>query len=272
MQHSYITFSYMNTMTIQDYRKLWKQALHLCEIEKNIDEAASFTRNYFNNNKMFERLDEKQLFLVFIGLVVYEEKIDTFYGSTSPAAWCYQELLKRVDADKYDRELIYDVGDWAAKYSSNPYVPMGTRHNFGPRKYFEYEKERHKELEKRIAAEQIARKAKEERVKRRIEEGKKKVEEAKKKHQERLKILQDLRNRTIPEALSYICEGKKPIFYYIELVEDWFKNGELTDEQKGEILAMFPDKSTKHNNRIKKRLLGNANNIKTPNQRPNCFL
>ena len=252
-------------MTTEDYRNLWKQTLHLCEIEQNKDEA-SFFIGYYYHSERFKQLDERQLLLVFIGLVVYEEKFRFSCGSTSPAAWCYRELLNRVDTGKFDRELIYDIGDWAAKYSTNPYVPMGTRRNYGPRDYYKFEKEQ----EKRNAAESLA---KEERIRKRIEEGKEKVEVAKKRHQDRLKTLNNLRNKNIPEALSYIIKSNKPIFYFIELVEEWLANENLSNEQKEIIMAKFPENSTRHNNRIKKQLLntisqdeascGKRNNNKT---------
>lgn len=235
-------------MMTEEYKSLWKQTMHLSEIESNKDEAALFVNNYYNHNELFTHLDEKKLLVVFTGLVVYEEKFHLMYGSTSPAARCYQEILSRVNKGLYERSFIYDIGDWAARYSSNPYVPMGTRRNLGPRDYYKFEKEH----EERNAAESLA---KEERIRKRIEEGKKKVEEAKKKHQDRLKILQYLRNKSIPEALSYINKSKKPIFYFIELVEEWFTNENLSNEQKRRIMVMFPDNSTRHNNRIKKQIL-----------------
>lgn len=38
-------------MTTEDYRSLWKQALYLCEIEQNRDQASSFIGYYYHNER-----------------------------------------------------------------------------------------------------------------------------------------------------------------------------------------------------------------------------
>ena len=241
-------------MMTEEYKSLWKQALHLSEMESNKDKATMLVNKYYNHNELFTHLDEQKLLVVFAGLVVYEEKFHLNYGSTSPAAWCYQEILSRLNKDRYERNFIYDIGDWAAKYSTNPYVPMGTRRGFGPRAYLEFEKEQEKRTEEHMQRMVAQKAAKEKRLKKRIEESKQKINEAKKKRQVRLKALQNLRNKNILEALSCINKSKKPIFYFIELVEEWFANGNLNDKQKEMILSLFPSKSTRHNMRKKKEL------------------
>lgn len=235
-------------MTTEEYYQLWKQTIRVCELESNKDEATAFVHSYYDHNELFRNLDDKNLLVVFIGLVVYEERFNLKYGSTSPAVWCYKEIQNRINVGKYNKDLMYDVGEWAANYSKNPYVPMGTWRNLGPIEYDKFLAEYKDRLDAEITA-------KEERVKKRIEEGKKKVEKAKKKHKERIAILNELRNRPVNEAILYIEESIKPVFYYVELIEDWFEKNILTDEQKDKIISMFPTKSTRHNIRMRKKMI-----------------
>ena len=124
-------------MDTEEYRKLWKEAICLCEMEPNKEEAISFVMHYYDKPpRMFESMDDRRLLLTFIGLVVYEKKFHMKFGSTTPASFCYQELLNR--GSSFDRDFIYDVGDWAADYSDNSYVPMGNYRGYGPRKYFAF--------------------------------------------------------------------------------------------------------------------------------------
>ncbi len=239
----------------EEYIKLWKQAIHLCETEPNINEAVSFVHSYYNHNEKFTCLDEKTLFMVFIGLVVYEERFCLQYGSTSPATWCFHEILSRMNNGKYDKELTYDIGDWAARYAKNPYIPMGTCRGFGPRAYIKFEQERKLREFEHLRRMRKQQDAKEKRTKKHILEAQNKIKVAKKRQQERLAILQDLRNKTIPEALKYIAESRKSIFYFIEIIKEWFASQRLTNDQKESILQLFPNKSTKHNIKIKKQLL-----------------
>ena len=44
-----------------------------------------------------------------------------------PKANCYRALLERADNIRMNRDFIFDVGDWAAAYSDNCYVPMCTK-------------------------------------------------------------------------------------------------------------------------------------------------
>lgn len=234
-------------METEEYRKLWKEAIHLCEIEPNEDEATAFVWRYHCDHSAFGSMDEKTLLLTFVGLVVYEQKFHMKFGSTTPAAFCYQELLARANNGRMDREFIYDVGDWAAAYSDNGYVPMGNYRGYGPREYNKF----WEEYETRVWEEKEAARIRKEKL---LAEGRKKVEAAKRKHQERLDIIQQLREKPVDESLHFIEQGEKPVFYYIDLIEEWFKNNSLSKEQKEKILSLFPSKSTRHNNRLRKYL------------------
>lgn len=118
-----------------EYRTLWKEAVCLCEEEPNKDEAVSFVMHYYDRPQLFDSMDDRSLLLTFIGLVVYEKKFNLGLGSTTPTTFCYEELLKRADNGYLDKEFVYDVGDWAAEYSDNSYVPMGTYRGYGPRQF-----------------------------------------------------------------------------------------------------------------------------------------
>ena len=107
------------------------------------------------------------------------------------------------------------------------------------------------EYETRVASEKYA---KEERVKKKLAEGRKKVEAARIKHQERVNIIQQLKQNTVDDCLSIIEKSDKSVFYYYELIEEWFKNNSLNEPQKKKILSMFPHCSTRHNNRKRKHL------------------
>lgn len=167
------------------------------------------------------------------------------FGSTTPASFCYQELLNR--GSRFDRDFIYDVGDWAADYSDNCYVPMGNCRGYGPRKYFAF----WDEYESRVALEK---QAKEERLERKRTEGRAKVEAAKLKHQERLNTIQQLRGKQIDDSILFIEKSNRSVFYYYELIEEWFNKKTLSDNQKEKILSMFPTNSTRHNIRKRKNL------------------
>lgn len=235
-------------MRQEEYRRLWKEAIHLCEIEPNKEEAVAFVYKYYNQgNLVFSALSCKELLLTFVGLVVYEKKYGLHLGSTTPASRCYSELLNKIGSDNFDKEFIFEVGDWAAEYSDNSYIPMDNYRGYGPSQYFAFQAD----LRERTIKEQFA---KQERIAKLRAEGAKKVEEAKKKSQERKNVVQALRNRPFEEILSYIQEHTQPIFYYIELVEDLFKSGTLTDEQKTRIQSMFPTESTRHNKRLRKKI------------------
>ena len=156
-------------MTTEEYRTLWKEAIHLCEIEPNEQEAKAFVNSYYNN-WTFDKLGDKELFLTFVGLVVYEQKFKMKFGSTTPASKCYRELLSRIG--HLDKEFVYDVGDWASEYSDNAYVPMDTYRGYGPREYYAF----WDAYEARVASEQ---KAKAERIAKLREEGRKKLKRLK---------------------------------------------------------------------------------------------
>lgn len=236
-------------MDIEEYRQLWKEAIHLCEIEPNEEEATSFVWRYNNKSvEFFSSMDDRTLLLTFVGLVVYEQKYHMKFGSTIPAAFCYQELLARAKSGRMDREFVFDVGDWAAAYSDNCYVPMCTYRGYGPRQYYKF----WADYEARVWEEKEAARIRKEKL---LAEGREKVEAAKRRHQERLMIIQLLREKPIDESLRIIEQSEKPVFYYIDLIEEWFKNNSLSKGQKNKILSLFPSKSTRHNNRLRKFLV-----------------
>ena len=39
-------------MNTEEYNKLWKEAIRLCELETNEEEATSFVRRYYNKNSL----------------------------------------------------------------------------------------------------------------------------------------------------------------------------------------------------------------------------
>ena len=232
-------------MDTEEYRTLWKEAIRLCEEEQNKEEAISFVMHYHDKPRLFDSMDDRSLLLTFIGLVVYEKKFHMKFGSTTPASFCYRELLNRLS--RLDRDFVYDIGDWAAEYSDNSYVPMGNYRGYGPRQYFAF----WDDYESRVALE---RQAKEERLERKRAEGRAKVEAAKLRHLERLNTIQQLREKTIEDCILVIEKSDKSVFYYYELIEEWFNNKSLSDNQKEKILSMFPINSTRHNIRKRKNL------------------
>jgi len=235
-------------MEIEEYRKLWKEAIHLCELEPNEEEATSFVRRYYNRNSFFfSSMDDRTLLLTFVGLVVYEKKFHLQYGSTSPAIFCYRSLLNKANLKEMDKKFILDIGDWAADYSDNGYVPMGNYRGYGPRKYYKFLEEYQTRVSEEKAA---AQKRKEER----LAEGREKALATKRKHQERKEIIQQLRDKTVDESLSIIKQSGKSVFYYIDLIEEWFQKKSLSEEQKEDVFSLFPCKSTRHNDRRKKNL------------------
>ncbi|MBP5498707.1 MAG: hypothetical protein J6X81_05000 [Muribaculaceae bacterium] len=232
-------------MDTEEYRTLWKEAIRLCEEEQNKEEAISFVMHYHDKPRLFDSMDDRSLLLTFIGLVVYEKKFHMKFGSTTPASFCYRELLNRLS--RLDRDFVYDIGDWAAEYSDNSYVPMGNYRGYGPRQYFAF----WDDYESRVALE---RQAKEERLERKRAEGRAKVEAAKLRHLERLNTIQQLREKTIEDCILVIEKSDESVFYYYELIEEWFNNKSLSDNQKEKILSMFPINSTRHNIRKRKNL------------------
>jgi hypothetical protein len=96
--------------------------------------------------------------------------------------------------------------------------------------------------------------AKEERIAKKRAEGQAKVEAAKRKHQDRINNIQLLKAKSVDECLSIIEQSGKSVFYYYELIEEWFLNNALSDIQKGKVLVLFPNSSTRHNNRKRRYL------------------
>ena len=236
-------------MNTEEYNKLWKEAIRLCELETNEEEATSFVRRYYNKNSFFffSSLDDRALLLTFVGLVVYEKKFHLQYGSTSPAILCYRALLNKANLKEMNKKFIFDIGDWAAEYSDNGYVPMGNYRGYGPRKYYKFLEE----YQTRVSEEKAAAL---ERKEKRLAEGREKVEAAKRKRQERLETIQQLREKPIDESLYIIKHSGESVFYYIDLIEEWFKKKSLSEEQKEDVFSLFPCKSTRHNNKRKKNL------------------
>lgn len=233
-------------MDTEEFRKQWQEAIRLCEMEPNEDVAMVFIKYYCSSlgNSTYDSMDNEELLLTFVKLVVYEQKFHIKLGSTTPTKFCYRELLARADDNRIDGEFVYDVGDWAADYSDNDYVPMGNCHGYGPRRYFNfclnYQLRRESEQE-----------AKKERLERLRAEGRAKVEVAKRKHQERLDTIQQLREMGVDECISFIEKSGKSVFYFIELIEELFKNNSLNEDQKEKLLSMFPTQSTRHNIRLR---------------------
>lgn len=236
-------------MNTEEYIELWQEAIRLCELETNEEEASSFVRRYYNRSSIFffSSMDDRTLLLTFVGLVVYEKKFHLQYGSTSPAIFCYRALLNKANLKEMNKKFIFDIGDWAADYSDNGYVPMGSYRGYGPRKYYKFLEEYQTRVSEEKAA---AQKRKEER----LAEGREKALATKRKHQERKEIIQQLRDKTVDESLSIIKQSGKSVFYYIDLIEEWFQKKTLSEEQKEDVLSLFPCKSTRHNNRRKKNL------------------
>ncbi len=146
-----------------------------------------------------------------------------------------------------NKKFIFDIGDWAAEYSDNGYVPMGNYRGYGPRKYYKFlEEYQNRVLEEKAAAQKRKEKC--------LAEGREKDLATKRKHQERKEIIQQLKDKTVDESLSVIKRSGKSVFYYIDLIEEWFRNKMLSEEQKEDILSLFPYKSTRHNKRKRKNL------------------
>ena len=227
-------------MTTEKCRQLWLETIHLCESETDREAANLLIAKYSYNRALFALLDDDALLQTFTALVVYEKKFHIKLGSTTPTAVCYQELLNKVKNGTLDREFIYDVGDWAAEYSDNAYVPMGNYRGYGARQYFAFQRElqARKMLERQLKEEKLERK--------RTEAEAKKIAQQQKK-QNRIKEIQALREKNIDESLQIIENSEKPVYYYLELIEEWLLNNALDEKQKSRVMSMLPVKSTKHN-------------------------
>lgn len=235
-------------MTTEEYIQLWKDAIHLCEVETNKQEAESFIMQYYDGGtSKFCSMDDRTLLVTFVGLVVYEQKFKVKMGSTTPTSACFYQLLQRSYHNNFEREFILDVGDWAAEYSDNEYVPMGNCRGYGPRRFFEFQTE----LSARIQSEQTA---KQERLRLRHEAGEKKVEAAKERHQQRLSDVQKLMEKDVDEVISDIEQSGKSAFYYKETIQLLVDGEKISKENKKRLLALFPEKSTKHNNKFRKQI------------------
>lgn len=106
-----------------------------------------------------DALADKDLILLFKGLVIAEKELSWKCGSTTPASHVYQHIKSRY----LDRE--HTLADWAFQYSDNEYIPFGfIRH--GEKTAYEYIQWR-ENLYARINQEQIdAENRKAERLKR----------------------------------------------------------------------------------------------------------
>ena len=87
-------------MTVEEYKQLWKEAIHLCEIEPDKEEATSFVYRFYDKNP-YGSMSERELLLTFVGLVVYEKKFQLKFGSTTPASFCFRELLPVRQTDSF---------------------------------------------------------------------------------------------------------------------------------------------------------------------------
>ena len=239
-------------MDTETLRKVWQEAIYLCEIEPNKEEAIQFVKKH-ENFALFDSMDGQTLLVTFVGLVVFEKKYQLKYGSTTPASHCYMRLLDMAQKGLIDQEFVYDVGDWSAEYSDNSYIPMDNYRGLGPRAYYSFRNA----LNARQTAEKELSK---EKKKLKIEEGRKKVEAAKVKHIQRLKTIERLKETTVEEGIREITKGEKNIYYYHELIEWWLANKMLDSQQKQFVYDLYPEKTTRHNKRLKKHLQSLYNN------------
>jgi hypothetical protein len=67
----------------------------------------------------FSQLGDKELALIFIGLVRIETEMQFCWNATSPAIKLYHLIEQR----ELDRHLIF--ANWAYQYSQNMYIPFG---------------------------------------------------------------------------------------------------------------------------------------------------
>ncbi len=93
-----------------------------------------------------------------------------------------------------------------------------------------------------------------ERIAKKRAEGQAKVEAAERNHQDIINNIQLLKAKSVEECLLIIEQSGKSVFYYFELIEGWFLINALSDIQKGKVLDLFPDTSTRHNNRKRRYL------------------
>ena len=64
-------------MKTLEYQKLWEETLQSCESETDAEKAANFVHRYYDSGThLFKEMDDRNLFLTFIALVVYEKKIN----------------------------------------------------------------------------------------------------------------------------------------------------------------------------------------------------
>lgn len=235
-------------MNTEHLRALWAEAIHLSEIEPNREEAIQFVKKH-EDFSLFDSMNDTTLLVTFTGLVVFEKKYHLKYGSTTPASHCYMRLLERVHRGILDKEFIYDVGDWSAEYSDNEYIPMDNYRGLGPRAYYAFLDEHYARMNAEIEQSK-ARKEK------KLAEGRKKVELANEAHQQRLDTIGRLKKLPVEEGIRTIISEGKCAYYYYELIEWWLTNNMLDDTQLKQILAILPEKSTKHNMRLRKHLMG----------------
>ena len=81
-----------------------------------------------------------------------------------------------------------------------------------------------------------------------------KVEAAKEAHDKRTETIEQMKENSVNDNIGIIESSNRPVFYYIELIDYWIYNRLLNSAQKDRLLDLFPKKSTKHNNKIRKKL------------------
>jgi len=125
------------------------------------------------HNALWNKLSNEEIVPFFKGLVICEKFVHEGmgYGSATPTKVVYSAILERgLDQD-------YKIGDWAFRYSSNPYIPVdsGNRHGTSTiYEFFEWQKNyahrmlqeqeeaiKRKEEKKRLKQEQHAQRLKE---------------------------------------------------------------------------------------------------------------
>ena len=185
-----------------DNKILFAQTIKMCEQEHK-EKAIAYVHKY-ECFDLFDTMDYNSLLVTFISLVIFEKNFQLKYGSTTPASHCYARLLNCTDP-LVDIEFVYDIGDWAANFSDNSYIPMGNYHGYGPREYFGFvNKHTSRVKEEKEAKEQ--RKIKQQEINIKKEEQKKHDREEFKCSLERFIAAQE---KVYQWALTEVKSGKK---------------------------------------------------------------
>ena len=185
-----------------DNKILFAQTIKMCEQEHK-EKAIAYVHKY-ECFDLFDTMDYNSLLVTFISLVIFEKIFQLKYASTTPASHCYARLLNCTDP-LVDIEFVYDIGDWAANFSDNSYIPMGNYRGYGPREYFGFvNKHTSRVKEEKEAKEQ--RKIKQQEINLKKEEQKKHDREEFKCSLERFIAAQE---KVYQWALTEVKSGKK---------------------------------------------------------------